>query len=243
MEWSLKLWVALKRLEGSVLVTGFRGFGMVGYMASKYLAMGLRASKVGFIYSPFMEPVLLVEDDGIGFPHDVYYSEKGVTVIVNRALPPAEGQGDLVELIADLAAEARVRLAILIGGLSKSYMPEGEEYGYRWLKNSYYTGPDLEAPMIHKGLGVVGPLALLFASLEMRGIPALMILPYSYVEEADYAAAKTALQVVSKLLGVEIDLGSLERLIDQQREMIERVKQLVEAGEVERSRGEKGIYM
>lgn len=243
MKWDIVLRTSRKVLEGSVLVTGFRGFGMVGYMASKYLAIGLNAEKVGFFYSPGMEPIVLVEDDGVGFPHDIYYSDKGVIVVVNRALPPAEDRGGLVEAIADFAAELKVKLAILLGGLSRDFMPEEEKYWYRWLKNSFYKGPGFEAPLMEKGLGVMGPLALLFAALEKRGIPTIMILPYSYVEEADYFAVKTALTVISKFLGMEVDMGELERVIEKHKEFMEKVREVIEASESERRRGEKGIYM
>lgn len=243
MKWSVILRTSRKLLEDSVLVTGFRGFGMVGYMASKYLAIGLNARKVGFFYSPSMEPVVLVEDDGVGFPHDIYYSDKGVTVIVNRALPPMEDRGGLVETIADFAVESKVKLAILVGGLSRDFMPEEEKYWYRWLKNGFYRGPDLEAPLMEKGLGVMGPLALLFAALEKRGIPSIMILPYSYVEEVDYFAAKTALTIISKFLGIKIDLGELEKVIERHKELIDRVREVIETSEAERRKGEKGIYM
>ena len=244
--WEVVLSEPLESLRGAYLVTGFRGFGMVGYMASKYLALAAGARKVGYLYSEATEPLILVEEDDVGFPHDLYLAEMGgkrILTVVNRALPEPGAQAGLVRAIAELAAKARVRLAILLGGLSREYQPEGDKFKYRWLKNTHYRGREPEAPRMEAGLGVVGPLALLFMALERAGVPALMVLPYSFVETPDYEAVNVAVKVVAGLVGVEVDMSRLERLVEAQRlEILRRLRELEERASREEEGG-KGIYM
>ncbi|MEM1847415.1 MAG: PAC2 family protein, partial [Acidilobaceae archaeon] len=85
--------IVLKRfsedeLRGSVLITGFRGFGMVGYLASKHLALALKAEKAGVILLKDTPAFIAVEEDGVGYPYEIYYSPKHkATIIINRAVP------------------------------------------------------------------------------------------------------------------------------------------------------------
>ena len=231
-------------LKGSILVTGFRGFGMVGYMASKHLALALGASKIGYIISEVMPPFIAIEEDGIGYPFDIYYSrEFKVTILVNRAVPEREVADEFTRTIAEWARNTGFRFVVLLGGLSKEFKPPGDEYGYRWLHNPYYDGPQLEAPKLEYGLGVMGPLALLYIYLDYYEVPTIMILPYSIVEGVDYDAALLGIKVVStKLLKVTLQLPELEILARTQRAEFERIIKLIEREEREEHES-RGIYM
>lgn len=231
-------------LRGSILVTGFRGFGMVGYMASKHLALALGASKVGYIISEAMPPFIAIEEDGVGYPFDIYYSgEAKVTILVNRAVPEREVADEYTRFVAEWARNTGFKYVVLLGGLSREFKPPGDEYGYRWLHNSYYDGPQLEAPKLELGLGVMGPLALLYIYLDYYEVPAVMILPYSIVEGVDYDAALLGIKVVSsKLLKLTLQLPELETLARTQRAEFERILKLIEREEKEEHES-RGMYM
>jgi uncharacterized protein len=236
--------VSRRDLRGSILVTGFRGFGMVGYMASKHLALALGASKVGYILADTMPPFIAVEEDGIGYPFDVYYSrEAGATILVNRAVPEREVADEYSRFLAEWAKNVGFRFTVLLGGLSREFKPPGDEHGYRWLHNTFYEGPQLEAPKLEYGLGVMGPLALLYIYLDYYEVPSIMILPYSIVEGVDYDAALLGIKVVaSKLLKVTLQLPELETLARTQRAEFERIIRLLEREEREEHES-RGIYM
>jgi len=236
-----------KELKGSVLITGFRGFGMVGYLVSKYLALLLNARKIGYILLERTPPMILIEEDGVGYPFDIYYSENPKAVIVvNRALPDKDLIDDYAAGLASWASRIGVRYAVLVGGLSRDYMSEGEEYGYRHVENRFYDGPSLEAPRMEQGLGVMGPLALLYVYMDYFGVPATIVLPYSTVEEADYLASATGVRIIAeKLLGVKVDVSLLENLAQKQKEALQKLLEIMvseEKGEEEKKEG-SGIYM
>lgn len=233
-------------LRGSVLVTGFRGFGMVGYMVSKHLSLALGARKIGYIISSPLPPVLLIEEDGAGFPYELYFSEKARTVIVvNRAIPDREYLDSYASGLAGWAKSEGIDFAVLVGGLSRDFKPRDEKHGYRWIANRYYKRGKLDAPLMEPGLGVMGPLALLYMYMDYYRLPAIMILPYSMVEEVDYDAALVGVNVISeKILGIKTDTATLEEMAARQKEeMAKTLKLLIEQQRRESSEEERGMYM
>ncbi len=237
-----------RSLEGAVFVTGFRGFGMVGYLVSKYLALLLGARKVGYILAEHTPPMVLIEDDGPGYPYDIYYSEDPKAVIVvNRALPEREHTDEYTFGLAEWVSRIRPSTAVLVGGLRVEYRPEDEEHGYRYISNKFYRGPEIEAPEMEKGLGVMGPLALLYMHLDYFGVPSVIVLPYTTAEDVDWQAAAFGVKLVAKkFLGKEVGVEMLEEMASKQREIAEQILKMIaeelegkEEGERERS----GIYM
>ena len=235
-----------RELEGAVFVTGFRGFGMVGYLVSKYLALLMGGKKIGYILTESTPPVVLIEDDGPGYPYDIYLVEDPRTVIVvNRALPEREHTDEYIWGLSEWVSRFKPRVAVLVGGLRVEYRPEGEEHGYRYIANKFYRGPELEAPSMETGLGVMGPLALLYMHLDYFQVPAAIVLPYTTAEEADWTAAAFGVKLVAKkFLGRDVDVKSLEDMGVKQRELVEQLMRMIEE---ESRRGEDkerpGIYM
>ncbi|MEN2999652.1 MAG: PAC2 family protein [Acidilobaceae archaeon] len=234
-----------RELAGSILITGFRGFGMVGYMTSKYLALALKARKVGYVLTEFLPPFIVVEEDGIGYPFEIYYSDKArVTVLVNRALPEREFMDEYTFGIARWISRVGFKYVTLVGGLSREFKPQGDSFGYRWAHNSLYKGPQLEAPQLEVGLGVMGPLALLYVYLDYVKVPATMILPYSFVEGVDYDATLVAIKVISRsLLQQEVSPTELETMANLQRAEAERIIQMVEREVEKEDQESKGMFM
>ncbi|ADL18714.1 hypothetical protein ASAC_0307 [Acidilobus saccharovorans 345-15] len=229
-------------LRGSVLVAGFPGFGRIGYVVPRYLASALSLSKVGYVLTPRLPSMIIMEDDGIGFPFELY-AGNGVLALVNRAVPEPVDQNAYCSEVALWASQVGVKYAILVGGLSRDYEPPEEKYGYRWLHNRLYEGPKLQAPLMEEGLGVVGPLALLHIYLEHYGVPTVMVLPYSAVDTVDYDAALVGMRViVNELLGIKVPMDELEKLAEKQKEELEKISDIL-SQEREGKQGGTNIFM
>ncbi len=238
-----------EELEGSILVTGFRGFGMVGYLVTKHLALSLGAEKRGFIVtSELMPPVVLTEEDGPGYPFEIYYKKldngKKLVIIVHRQNPEREVQDSYVRALVEWARSNGVSLIVLVGGLNSDFMPEDEKHGYRWVANRY-ARIKLEAPTMDQGLAVIGPLALLYIYADINEVPAVMILPYTVADRADYEAAMKGIRLIGEsVLGVQVDLEDVEKMARMQREAIEMIESMLrERSGEEREKEEGGMYM
>jgi len=241
------LWIPKAELSGSILVTGFRGFGMVGYLLTKYAAQALGAEKIGYIVpSGDMPPMVIIEDDGPAFPYEVYYSrDHGVLFILNRAMPDRDEWTSYAEGIAAFSSEIGVRLAVLAGGLSKEFMPSEDKFGYRWISNRYaaLAGVSLKAPQMEEGLGVMGPLATLYIFMDYYRVPAIILLPYSMVEEVDYGAVLIGLKVLSdEILGVKVEAPALEEAAEKQKALLMKLAERLEAGEETPKHRDTGMF-
>ena len=234
--------------RGSTLITGFRGFGMVGYNVSKYLALGLWARKVGYVLSKPMPPMVVVEEDGPGFPFDIYYSPRArALIVVNRALPEREHADIYVEALSLMAKEIGVKLAVLVGGLNSQFKPEGERYEYRYLANEFYGGPELDAPEMEEGLGVMGPLALLYMYMTYDEVPSIIILPYAIADRIDVNAARTGIRIIAeKILNTRVNTKPLDeyerRLSIEKEKLLEAILPMMQQAEEEKEE-RKGMYM
>lgn len=232
-------------LKNSILITGFRGFGMVGYLASKHLALALKAEKAGVILLRDTPAFIAVEEDGVGYPFEIYYSPKyRTTIILNRAIPERRSLAEYGKGLVDWIEKIGFEYVVLLGGLNRDFKPSGDTFGYRWLRNNSYKGPVLEAPQLEEGLGVVGPLAYLYMLLDIRDIPTVMVLSYTFPEAIDYDAVLVAVRIVARdLLKADLSFEELEKLAKRQRDEIERIVRMLES-ESERAREEaRGMYM
>ncbi len=217
--------------SGGVLVTGFRGFGAVGYIATTHLVEALKLRRLGYIVTRYMpEFVTRGEDGGIVAPFEIYGSaEKKLLVLVNHDIPLERERDAYAEAVILYARKAGLEKGIFIGGFDARFRKGSEKF--RWLASGG-CGVSFEEPVIDKDLYVVGPLALLILYSEIHGFPAVTILPYTETARPDPAAAAVAVEVVSRLVGIGVDVSKLMEMARKIEELIERVEQqkTVEAG-------------
>lgn len=197
----------LKSVGKWTLVTGFPGFGYVGIIATRYIVTQLKAVKVGNILTKYMPDFIAFEEYGILSPYEVFMShENKLLIIVNNATPPPPERVAYARALIKWAKSVGVREFILAGGLNSKFR-EGDER-LRWLATTS-SSRVLPEPKFHKGLYVIGPLALLFLLLEIEKIPAIMILPYTEPERYDPKAAAIFIEKLNELLSLNINVQGL----------------------------------
>ncbi len=190
-----------------ILVTGFPGFGYVGTIATKYLVSQLKANKIGNIITKYMPDFIALDDYGILSPYEIFMSDRyDILIVVNNAIPAPAERVAYVRSLVRWATSVGVKEFILVGGLNSKFKEGNEKL--RWLKTSV-SNRELKEPTFHKGLYVVGPLAILFLVLEIEGIPGLMILPYTEPEKYDPRAAAVFIEKLNELLNLHIDVQGL----------------------------------
>ncbi len=197
-------------LENAVFITGFQGFGMVGYLASRHIAYELRLQRIGFIKTRYMpETTFYNKERGISYPFELYYGRVGKTklvVLVNHAIPLERERTAYAEFIAKWVKENNLAKAILIGGLDPA-IRESEDEKYRWIPISGYKA-DLDAPILSDKY-VVGPLALTIMFMNAYRVPGIAIFAYTELYRPDPRASAVAVEAIAKLLGITIDTRKL----------------------------------
>lgn len=212
-------------LRGADLfVTGFKGFGAVGYITTLHIVESLSCSRTGFILPKYMpEEATPDHSGGIAAAFTLYACEvsgKRVAVLVNHDIPLVQERSRFAEAIVSWLQDTGIREAVLVGGFDARFREGGE--GLRWIASSAYTRR-LEEPRMQKGLYVIGPLALLLVFAEARSYPAVAILPYAEASRPDPRAAAVAVRKIEELYGISI---GVEDLLEEARRIEEMINMM-----------------
>ena len=171
-------------------------------------------------------------------PLQLYGFNKFLFLVV-EAIPPARDQYGLFRSIADWVVDHGLEEALLIGGLDQRFRRDDSKARCAATEAYIHKGR-LNLPFIERGLLITGPLALMLHRFEVRGFPALAILPYAVAERPDPLAAATSIDIVNKLYGLSVDYAELVK----DAERIEReVKELLEKRLAERRREGTQAYI
>lgn len=196
----------IRTARARYFVTGYQGFGLVGYLTTRHLVQELKMKRVGFIRTRYMPEVTLFKNGiGLQYPFEIYYGD-GVMVLLNNAMPHERERTSYVEFVIELIKEVGVDEILLVGGLD-SNLRESEGETYRWIPIGE-TRIKLPGKILEER-HVIGPLALTMMLAEAHGLRGVTILPFTEMYRPDPKASAVAVEVISELLGVGIDTSKL----------------------------------
>jgi uncharacterized protein len=204
-----------------LFVTGFKGFGAVGYITTLHIVEKLGCARAGYIVTKYMPEEATLDKNGvITAAFTLYHCSVGgkrLLVQVNHDIPAPQERTRFAYAIIKFLKRINVPEAILVGGFDSRFKRGEEEL--RWLHTSSYERR-LDAPLMDQGLYVVGPLALLLIAAEVHSFPAAAILPYAEAARPDPRAAAVAVKTIGRLYGVEI---GVEDLLEEARKIEEMI--------------------
>jgi len=226
-----------EKARSRVLISGFPGFGAVGFLTIKFLVDKLKMRRIGFIEPPIVPDLTSLEDYGLSLPHEIFIDSSGqIIALLNRVNPIRAKMNSFVRSFVDSVRTLDIDEVVLVGGLDARFREGSEEY--RWLATSS-SRRKLSAPLFVKGPFIVGPLASILITCELEGIPAIAIFPYTEPESLDHRAAAIAIKVISSIIGIEIDVSELLSYAEMVEKMEESLKQVYKSV----SEGESKLYM
>ncbi|MEM0439630.1 MAG: PAC2 family protein [Sulfolobales archaeon] len=222
---------AMRRNGELVLITGFPGFGAVGYITTRYIVEAMKLKRIGYVITKYMPDVVSIEGDRrFSFPHEIYSKEgSGLIVLVNSIVPNIHERVEFAESIVRWSIENKINEIILIGGLDPSVRRSQDDI-LRWTGNSWGKRV-LKEPTMDRGLIIVGPLAIILMFTEILGQPATVILPYAERERPDPRAASVAVKKISEIFGVEIDIQDLIKHAETMEEIERKIREHMEIPE------------
>jgi len=217
---------AVAKNSRSVFITGFQGFGSVGYITTRYIIAKLNMKLLGHILPPTIPDFTSVEDYGFSMPHEIFYGNvngTNILVLLNRVNPDKKYLPSFVRSILDLINNLNIREVYLIGGLDMRFREGNEEF--RWVKTSAAGSLEVSGLYFIKGAYIVGPLAALLLELEHKNIPAIAIFPYTEPESIDHRAAAIAVKILSNILNLSIDVDELMRYAEKVEELEKNIQE------------------
>jgi uncharacterized protein (TIGR00162 family) len=226
-------------LKNPVLVEGLPGLGMVGRIATRYLAKQLKAKKLANLYSPHFPYYVLVNKKGsVRLLRGEFYfwkNEAGENDLVfftgNSQAQTIEGQYEVAGCILDFAKRNNVKVVVTIGGYRKEVEETSKVVAVS--TSSELLNRALQAKAIASPAGnpIVGTAGLLLGMARFRKIEAVCLLGETRGYLPDPGAAKSVLEVLQKMLNVKIDLSGLDREVEKSKEIVERMREIEERRE------------
>ena len=220
-----------KSFENTVMVTGFMGFGLVGYITIDFLVTKLKPEKIGYVVTKYMPDQVSYSDErGLELPFEMYYLKrdegKSLLILHNRWVPHPVDRFAYARFVVKWAKKRNVEALYAFGGLDNSYKEDPNER-LRWVKTSSYEGPLPEAKPMKGGLKVVGPLAHLLEAAEIWGLPALALLPFCESTRQDPRASAIGLEEFAKIIGMKLDTAELMEKAEQIEKELETLRKMM----------------
>ncbi|MGQ9544934.1 MAG: proteasome assembly chaperone family protein [Candidatus Bathycorpusculaceae bacterium] len=223
-------------LNTPILVEGLPGLGLVGKIAIRYLIKNLKAVKFAHLYSPHFPYFVLVSKKGsVRLLRGSFYFWKnkgGKNDIIlftgDSQAQTIEGQYEISDRILDFAKKYNVKLIITIGG----YRVEAKEKPkvIAAATNAELLNDALKAGAIVSPMGspIVGTAGLILGLARFKKIPAICLLGETRGYLPDPKAAKSVLEVLRALLGINLDLTGLDEEISKAEKMVLRLQKIEE---------------
>lgn len=226
-------------LKNPVLIEGLPGMGMVGRITTRFLIKELAAKRFAELYSPHFPYYVLVNKKGsVRLLRVEFFFWKNTTgesdlifLTGDSQAQTIEGQYDVADKILEFAAKLKVKAIVTIGGYRKEADEAPKVVAVSTAQNLLEKAAQGNAVASPAGNPIVGTAGLLLGLAKFRKIDALCLLGETRGYLRDPVAAKGVLQVLQKMLKLQIDLKGLDVQIEKSKEMASRMREIEERRE------------
>jgi uncharacterized protein (TIGR00162 family) len=223
-------------LNDPVLIEGLPGLGLVGKIAIQYLAKRMKAQSFAYLYSPHFPYFVLVNKKGsVRLLRGTFYfwkNAKGKNDLVlftgDSQAQTIEGQYEISDCILSFAKKHNVKTVITVGG----YRMEAKEKPkvIATATNQELLNKALQAKAVLSPAGnpIVGTAGLILGMAPFKKVEAMCLLGETRGYLPDPSAAKSILEVLQGVLGIEVDLAPLDSEIEKAEKMVSRLQKVEE---------------
>lgn len=211
--------VQIRELEATAkisqpnVIVGIPEMGLVGTIAASYLVEHLGLPEIAYIESDLLPQVVVVHDSEPKEPIRIF--GKGMLAVVVSEVPLTSRLS--YELASELVKWSKAKESKMVVGVTGLPSEERVESAGEATSVVLAVTNDAELRKSIKEIGALqfehGIIASTYATLIRRctslGVPNLTLLAESYAEFPDPGAAAAALQVLSKLLPIAVDVKPL----------------------------------
>ncbi|MEM0351081.1 MAG: proteasome assembly chaperone family protein [Archaeoglobaceae archaeon] len=226
-------------LKDPIFIEGLPGIGHVGKLVADHLVRELKAEKVVEIYSHHFPPQVIVLEDGtIRMPRNEVYAWKSnskspdlLILVGDFQSISNEGHFELVNAYIEIAKAFGVKRIYTLGG-----------YGIgRLVEEPYVVGASNSKALVEEmkkygvkfepgepGGGIIGAAGLLLGVSKLENIEAVCLMGVTSGYMVDPKSAKAVLEVLSRILNLEISFEALEERAREMEKIISQIKEMQE---------------
>ncbi len=195
----------------SYMVLGLPDAGLVGSISVSHMVRTLKMEEFGGIESyRFFPPVAVIHEGKPHAPIRFFYKDNVVVVVPEIAIPP-QAIYPLSLAILDYAQKRGFDYIISITGAPVPNRMNLDKPRIYWLASNDRAAKlvsELKIDQFKEGL-LVGPYAIIFKESVKRRVSNLLLLAETFMEFPDPEAAAKVLEVLSKVIGVKVDVAKL----------------------------------
>ncbi|MFC2162538.1 proteasome assembly chaperone family protein [Candidatus Altiarchaeota archaeon] len=233
MEDSTTKYLEEPELKNTILVEGLPGIGLVGKLAADHLHDELKTTKFAEIYSPYLPPQVNIQPDGtveLVKMHFHYYKgkEKDIIFLLGdfQGISP-DSQYRLTDKTLDLAERFNVKTLITLGGLGTGAITHTPRVFGATTSKGLKPGLE-EHGVIFKGGGAIFGASGLLLGLGMeRGFDGICLMGETHGQIIDAKSAEAVLNVLTKIIGLDVDMAALEKKAKDTEEQISQMGKMI----------------
>lgn len=218
-----------------VLVCGLPGSGYVGKLAADHLVSEFGLKKVAEYSSETFPPQATVGKDGtVDLPKgELYFAAlgrgKSMLVFTADAQPTtSEGEYELSDAVIRFAKKCGVRSVYAMAAyITGSFSAAPKVYGSGTSKGVLESLSENGVTLMKDG-GISGMNGLLIGMASLRGMEGACLLGETSGYVVDAGAAKSVLEMLSKVVGLKIDTTKLKEKAEETQKVISQLQALAE---------------
>jgi uncharacterized protein len=195
--------------KGSTLMVGLPDVGLVGVIALSHIVSSLKMEEVGSIESKMFPPIVVLHG-GVPKPSIRIFAKGNLVAILSEMAIPAGLVVPLAEGIVDWAYKKGVKMILSMGGIAVQNRQDLDKPKVF----SAISDKSLEKYLdgitesLEEGY-MVGAYAIILKRCSEVGLPGITLLAQTFFNYPDPEAAAVTIEVVNKLLNLNIDYSEL----------------------------------
>ncbi|MBU0531907.1 proteasome assembly chaperone family protein [Candidatus Micrarchaeota archaeon] len=225
-----------KKLKDPLLITGLPGIGLIGQVVGRYLVDELKAEKIANVISPhFPHQVFMTKKGGLRIIKNSFYLYRGKTRDIVILLGDIQamssvGQYEVAGAILEYSKGLGVKEILSVGGYSTGkIVGEGARRVFavstsETLRNRFKKHGVVFGEARGSIVGAAGLIPVLGKIIDIDGTCLMGETHGSYV---DAPAAKQIVQIISKYVGIKINLKKLEKRAAESQKILKKVQEEV----------------
>ncbi|PKP54606.1 MAG: proteasome assembly chaperone family protein [Candidatus Altiarchaeales archaeon HGW-Altiarchaeales-3] len=233
------------KLNDAILIEGLPGIGLVGKIAADHLLDELKGRKFAELYSVYLPPQVVIRKNGTVklVNNEFYYvrqqSKDGRDIVILtgefQGITP-ESQYRISDAILDIAKKINITTIYTLGGLGTGNIThEPGVFGAATSKEMIKKLKEHDVIIKSDG-GIFGASGLILGLGKMQGIECACLMGETHGQIIDAKSAEALLIVLTKILGIKIDMTKLEEKAKMTEKDISAIDEMinVQKKEIER---------
>lgn len=232
-----KIFYKRVKLKDPILIVGLPGIGSVGSLVGEHLKNALKAKRFATLQSPFFpHEVVMLKNGGMRFVNNRFYYYKDgrsgaaqhdiIILLGDVQAVSTEGQYEVNEKIVRFFKALGGKTIYTIGGynFANQYVQKPRVFGVATSKTAKKS-LEKQGVVFGEAAGmIIGSAGMIAAFAKRYKIDSACLMGETGLIDVDANAAKAVLEILSKILGVKLDLSDIDKIRKETERMVKEME-------------------